>query len=95
MIGSVVTFVITGDTSLAREAGDPAHFDATGEPVKRIDRTLSDRPYLTRGAIAVEERPTIDPEAVPQLTILSNSHKRFTVGEERTCGGLGGVELDS
>ncbi|MFB6192172.1 MAG: nitrogen regulation protein NR(II) [Haloarculaceae archaeon] len=54
--------VIKGHVTLARETGDPEHFDAIEDAADRMDEMLSDLLELTRQGDLVGERTTVDLE---------------------------------
>lgn len=56
--------VITGHLRLARETGDPEHFDAIERAADRMERMLSELRRHTRGGELVEERTAIELESL-------------------------------
>ncbi|WP_435186478.1 two-component system sensor histidine kinase NtrB [Halobellus sp. EA9] len=56
--------VITGHLTLARETGDPEHFDAIERAADRMDRMLSELLRHTRGGELVEERTGVELKAL-------------------------------
>ncbi|QAU11916.1 PAS domain-containing sensor histidine kinase [Halorubrum sp. BOL3-1] len=56
--------VVQGHAELARETGDPAHFDAVEDAAARMEEMLSDLLRLTREGDLVGEQTEVDLEAI-------------------------------
>ncbi|MEF8781418.1 MAG: PAS domain-containing sensor histidine kinase [Haloferacaceae archaeon] len=52
--------IVRGHAELARETGDPEHFDAIEEAVDRMDELTTDLLELTRAGDVIGERTTLD-----------------------------------
>jgi len=87
--------IIRGHAKLARETGEPEHFDAIEEAVDRMDGMLSDLLRLTREGDVIGERATVDVETLARRawteedsetgTLEVASSRTIDADPDRTC----------
>lgn len=78
--------VIAGRLALARETGEPEHFDAIDEAVDRMDRMLSELLQLTREGDVIGDRRTVELETLARRAWTDRGSDAGTLEIESSRG---------